>query len=96
MALSIEIIRRAVRADADTDTDAELTRLQGVAVAYVAKVPKLSGIPEAVVDEAALRLIAYLYDRPAAATGTSYAAAFRNSGAAEALGPWILRRAIKK
>ena len=49
--------------------------------------------PDPVLDEAAIRLGAYLYDQPTAGVGSRYSNALRNSGAAKVLLPWRLHRA---
>ena len=45
-------------------------------------------------DEAIVRMAAYLYDSPTAASGDRYAAAWRNSGAESLVSRWVIRRAI--
>jgi len=49
--------------------------------------------PDAVVNEAAVRYVGYLFDRPFASRGTAYADAIRNSVAAAALLPYVVVRA---
>ena len=49
--------------------------------------------PDAVKDEACIRMAGYLYDAPESASGDRFAAAFRNSGAYALLSPWAGRRA---
>ena len=49
--------------------------------------------PEAVLSEAAVRYVGYLFDRPYAARGTAFADALRNSGSAAALLPYRVHRA---
>ena len=49
--------------------------------------------PEAIADEAAIRLTATLYDAPTAASGDRYAAAWRNSGAEALVSRFVVRRA---
>lgn len=49
--------------------------------------------PDPILNEAAIRLGAYLYDQPTAGVGSRYANALRNSGAAKVLLPWRLHRA---
>ena len=51
------------------------------------------GAPDAVVEEAAIRLGAYLFDMPNAGRGLSYANAGRNSGAWTILLPYRIHRA---
>ena len=68
-----------------------LTRLAGVSDAFI----ELHGqdAPEAVKDEAAVRMSGYLYDSPTAAQGDRFAFAWRNSGAAALVSRWVVRRA---
>ena len=49
-------------------------------------------VPVVVVNEAAVRLAAYLYDQPTAGRGDNYANAMRNSGAGRMLLPYKLHR----
>ena len=68
-----------------------LNRLLGVAQAVVEQ--HAEDAPEAVKDEAEVRLASYLYDQPTAAANMQFSAAFRNSGALSLLSPWVVRRA---
>ena len=93
MALTIDALATAMRLDIplEPETTALLTRLLGVGRAIVDLHAEQA--PEAVQDEAIIRIAAYLYDMPEAPAGTRYAMAWRNSGAASLLGPWIVRSA---
>ena len=68
-----------------------LSRLLGVSQAFVAIAAPEA--PEAIADEATIRMTAYLYDAPTASSGDRYAAAYRNSGAESLLSRWVVRRA---
>ena len=68
-----------------------LSRLLGVSQAFVAVAAP--DAPEAIADEATIRMTAYLYDAPTAAAGDRYAAAWRNSGAEALVSRWVVRRA---
>ena len=68
-----------------------LSRLLGVSQAFVAIAAPVA--PEAIADEATIRMTAYLYDSPTAASGDRYAAAWRNSGAEALVSRWVVRRA---
>ena len=71
----------------DTDEElAEATRL--LAYTTVAITRHVPTAPDAVHNEAAIRLAGYLYDQPNAGRGTSYANALRNSGSASILLPY--------
>lgn len=84
--LTAEQLRSALRlGDSATET-AEAERLLTYAKAVIpARAPGASTV---VHTEAAIRLCAYLYDKPFASRGTSYANALRNSGAGDILLPW--------
>ena len=49
--------------------------------------------PADIKDEATIRVAGYLYDQPTAAEGDRFAFAFRSSGAAGLLSPWVSKRA---
>ena len=49
--------------------------------------------PTMIKHQACIQLASYLYDQPAAAVGTRYAAAFRNSSALSLNSKWIEKRA---
>ena len=68
-----------------------LSRLLEVSQAFVAIAAP--DAPEAIADEATMRMTAYLYDAPTAASGDRYAAAWRNSGAEALVSRWVVRRA---
>ena len=68
-----------------------ISRLLGVSQAFVQIAAPLAD--EAVADEATVRMTAYLYDAPTAASGDRYAAAWRNSGAEALVSRWVVRRA---
>ena len=92
-ALTIESLATAMRLDVplEPETNALLTRLMGVGRAIVDLHAEQA--PADVADEAIIRLAAYLYDQPETSPGTRYSMAWKNSGAASLLGPWIVRSA---
>ena len=77
----------AIRIGSSPDETAQATRLLAFATEAVSKHlgTAYDDAPEAVVNEAAIRLVGYLYDQPTAAGGASFANALRNSGAAAML-----------
>lgn len=76
----------ALRVDDGSDEMAQITRLLAVATATVEqRAPKA---PDAVQDEAVVRMAGYLYDQPNAGRNMAYAAALRNSGGLALLLPW--------
>ncbi|MDE0030623.1 MAG: hypothetical protein OXU42_14615 [Deltaproteobacteria bacterium] len=91
--LTTETVAAALRLDAplSTELETQLTRLMAVGSALVDLYA--SEAPEAVRTEAVIRVVAYLFDQPESPHGTRYSAAWRNSGAAALVGPWIVRGA---
>ena len=85
----------AIRLGDSPEETAEATRLLGYVTAAITQHlgTSFEGAPEAVVDEAAIRLGAYLFDMPNAGRGLSYANAGRNSGAWTILLPYRIHRA---
>ena len=85
----------AIRLGDSAEETAESTRL----LAYVTEAitrhlgDAYEAAPEAIVNEAAIRLAAYLFDMPNAGRGLSYANAGRNSGAWTILLPFRVHRA---
>ena len=68
-----------------------LSRLLGVSQAFVAIAAPEA--PEGIADEATVRMTAYLFDSPTAASGDRYSAAWRNSGSEALVSRWVVRRA---
>ena len=85
----------AIRLGDSTEEVAEATRL----LAYVTEAitrhlaDAYDTAPEAIVNEAAIRLAGYLFDQPNAGRGLSFANAGRNSGAWAILLPFRVHRA---
>ena len=69
-----------------------LTRLLGVGDATVALLAP--DAPDVIKDEAVINYAAQLYDKPSAASGNRYAAAWLNSGAASLVASWVVRRIV--
>ena len=94
MALSITVAQLAVelRISADPNTDPPepyltlLTRQRHVADAIITEYA--ASAPGNLQDEAAVRYIGYLLDRPTSYAGTAYADVFRHSGAQNVLAPY--------
>ena len=91
MAVNVEQLAVAIRAGSSAEELAILTRLLAVAQATVSR--HAPEAPEAVQDEAAIRIAGYLFDAPNAGRGIAYGHALRNSGAASLLLPWRVHRA---
>ena len=91
--LTVDELREALRAgDSDTET-ADLTRRLEYAIEAVGKYVPGNLVPSVIGNEAVIRLAGYLYDKPNATRGDSFANAMRNSGAAAALLPYRKHRA---
>ena len=85
----------ALRLGSTTEETAEATRLLAYAIAAVSRHlgDAYDDAPEAVVNEAAIRLAGYLFDQPTTSRYSGHANALRNSGAAAILLPWRVHRA---
>ena len=90
-ALTVAELRVAVRAGSSPEETAILTRLLAVAQAHVTQ--HAPDAPEAVQNEAGVRIVGYLFDQPNAGRSLGYGNAIRNSGAAALLLPWRVHRA---
>ena len=85
----------ALRLGDSTEETAEATRLLGYVTAAISThlADAYEDAPEAIVNEAAIRLAGYLFDMPNAGRGLTYANAGRNSGAWTILLPYRIHRA---
>ena len=81
----------ALRLGTSTEEIAEATRLLTYATEAVTQ--HAEHAPDAVQNEATIRLAGYLFDQPFAGRGDSYSNALRNSGAARMLLPYRIHRA---
>ena len=93
MAVSITVaeLAAAIRLGSSTEETAQATRLLALATQVVTK--HAANAPDAVQNEAAIRVAGYLFDAPQAAQGAGYADILRNSGAAALLLPYRVHRA---
>ena len=97
MAVTLDVagLTSAIRLGDSVEEVAEATRL----LAYVSEAilrhlgDAYEAAPEAIVNEAAIRLAGYLFDQPNAGRGLSFANAGRNSGAWAMLLPYRVHRA---
>jgi len=93
--LTVDALSAALRLGASAEETAEATRL----LAYVTEAISLhlgdaySCTPSVAVNEAAIRLAAYLFDQPTASRGMAYANAMRSSGCGRILQPYRIHRA---
>ena len=94
LTLTTAELRAALRLGDGAEETAEVTRLLGYAAAAIAE--HLGGAFDAtqpaIVNEAAVRLVAYLFDQPNAGRGSAFANAMRNSGAGRILLPHVVHR----
>ena len=93
--LTVAALASAVRAGNTTEESAELTRLLTYAKTEISRYlgRAYATAPQSVVNEAAIRLVAYLYDMPNASRGAAFANALRNSGAGRMLLGYRVHRA---
>ena len=88
-------LAEAIRIGTSAEETAQVTRLLAYATAAIDRHlgTAYATAPDAVVDEAAIRLAGYLFDQPTASSGSAFADALRNSGTAAILLPWRIHRA---
>lgn len=86
MALTVDILRTALRLGETQQEMDEITRLRTVAETIVEK--RAPNAPDSIKDEAAIRIAGYLFDKPNATAGDGFAAIIRNSSAGDLLLPW--------
>ena len=93
--LTVAALSQSIRLGGSDEETAQATRLLAYATEAISRHlgTAYDDAPEAVVNEAAIRLAGYLYDQPTAAGGASFANAVRNSGAASMLLPYRVHRA---
>ena len=89
--LTADELRAALRLGSTSEETAQATRLLAYATEAVQK--HAPDGPDAVHNEAVIRLAGYLFDMPTAPTGAGHANALRNSGAAAMLLPYRVHRA---
>ena len=85
----------AIRVGDTAEETAEVTRLRTYAITEITRYlgDAYDDTPEEVVNEATVRLVAYLYDQPTTARGAAFANAMRNSGAGRMLLGYRVHRA---
>lgn len=93
--LATDALAAALRLSDSAEETAEATRLLGYATTAVQRHlgAAYDETPEPVVNEACIRLSAYLFDQPTVSRGTGFGAALYNSGAAAIMMPWKAVRA---
>ena len=92
--LTVAAAAAACRVGSTAAETAEVTRLLSYATEAIQQHlrDEYADAPEAACNEAAVRLIGYLFDQPTASRGDQYANAMRSSGAARMLLPYIVHR----
>ena len=93
MAVTLSVPELLVELRLGDSTEEVQLATRRLGYASVAVVKSTPDAPDAVHNEAAVRLAAYLYDQPNAPTGDGYANALRSSGAARILLPYRVHRA---
>ena len=85
----------SIRLGGSGEESAQATRLLAYATEAISRHlgTAYEDAPEAILNEAAIRLAGYLYDQPTAAGGASFANGLRNSGAAAMLLAYRVYRA---
>ena len=93
--LTASQLAAAIRIGASAEETAQATRLLAYGIEAVSEHlgTAYDAAPEAVVNEAVIRVAGYLFDQPTAAGGATFANALRNSGAASMLLPYRIHRA---
>ena len=91
--VSVSALAAAIRVDGnDASYAGILSRLAGVGSAVVDIYADTA--PLAIRQEAVIRVAAYLFDQPESPPGFGYVSAWRNSGAAALISPWVTRAAV--
>ena len=97
MAVTIPVaeLASAIRVGDSTEETAQVTRLLAYATTAITRHlgDEYAVTPEAVVNEAVVRIVGYLFDQPTASRGAAFANAIRNSGAGRMLLPYVIHRA---
>ena len=89
--LTADELRAALRLGDTPEEVAQATRLLAYAAEAVTR--HAPDAPPVIHNEAVTRLAGYLYDQPTATSGTGFANALRNSGAAALMLPYRQHRA---
>ena len=97
MAVNITVaeLASAIRVGDSTEETAQVERLLAYATTAISRHlgDEYALTPEAVVNEAAIRIAGYLFDQPTTSRGSAFANAVRNSGCGRMLLPYTIHRA---
>ena len=88
--LTVAELAAAMRVGSSAEETAEVTRL--LAFSSLTVEHHAEGAPDAIHNEAAIRIASYVYDQPGASSRSSFANALRNSGAARMMLPWRVHK----
>ena len=93
--LTAEQLAAAMRLGTSQEETEQVTRLLAYATEAISRHlgSAYADTPEAIVDEAAIRMSGYLWDQPYASRGSTYANTIQNSGAGAMLLPYRIHRA---
>ena len=93
--ITVDALIAANRVGGTTLERAEISRLRDYAIAEISQYvgTAYDTIDPVIVNEAAIRLVGYLYDQPSIARGAAFANALRNSGAGRMLFRFRVHRA---
>ena len=97
MAVTIPVaeLASAIRVGDSTEETAQVERLLAYATTTIERHlgDEYPLTPEAIVNEATVRIVGYLFDAPTSSRGSAFANAIRNSGAGRMLLPYVIHRA---
>ena len=93
--ITVAALIAAVRVGGTAVEETEITRLRDYAIAEISQYvgTAYTTIDPIILNEAAIRLVGYLYDQPTIARGAAFANAMRNSGAGRMLFRFRVHRA---
>ena len=93
--VTVDVVIAAIRVGATDVERAEVTRLRDYAIAEISQHlgAAYADADPVILNEAAIRLIAFLYDVPSVARGVAFANALRQSGASRMLYRFLVHRA---
>ena len=93
--ITVAALASAIRVGDSAEETAQVARLLEYATTTIARHlgDEYAVTPEAIVNEAVVRIVGYLFDQPTASRGAAFSNSLRNSGAARMLLPYVIHRA---
>ena len=93
--ITVAALASAIRVGDSAEETAQVTRLLAYAETAISRHlgDEYALTPEAVVNEAAVRIVGYIFDAPTSSRGAAFSNAIRNSGAGRMLLPYVIHRA---